>query len=165
MPQHYLGIDVGTTAVKALVVDESGAVAGEAESPLEVSVPRPGWAEQDPADWWQATVEAVRAACAAAGVRRCRGRRAVGPDAQLGTAGRRGQGAEAGDTVERRPHDRPVPLHNRDARQDRPAQARGQSRRSRASPRPSSCGSGTRSPACSTVPARSCCPRTTCACS
>ena len=66
MPQHYLGIDVGTTAVKALVVDESGAVVGEAESPLEVSVPKPGWAEQDPADWWQATVEAVRAACAAA---------------------------------------------------------------------------------------------------
>ena len=69
MRQHYLGIDVGTTAVKALVVDESGAVAGEAESPLDVSVPRPGWAEQDPAGWWQGTVEAVRAACAQAGVR------------------------------------------------------------------------------------------------
>ena len=67
MPQHYLGIDVGTTAVKALVVDESGAVVGEAESPLEVSVPKPGWAEQGPAGWWQATVEAVRAACARAG--------------------------------------------------------------------------------------------------
>ena len=69
MPQHYLGIDVGTTAVKALVVDESGAVVGEAESPLEVSVPNPGWAEQDPAGWWRGTVEAVRAACAGAGVR------------------------------------------------------------------------------------------------
>ncbi len=69
MPQHYLGIDVGTTAVKALVVGESGAVAGEAESRLEVSVPRPGWAEQDPAVWWQGTVEAVRGACAQAGVR------------------------------------------------------------------------------------------------
>ena len=69
MPQHYLGIDVGTTAVKALVVDERGAVVGEAESPLEVSVPKPGWAEQDPSGWWQGTVDAVRAACAAAGVR------------------------------------------------------------------------------------------------
>ena len=69
MSQHYLGIDVGTTAVKALVVDESGSVAGEAESPLEVSVPKPGWAEQDPAGWWQGTVEAVWAACVQAGVR------------------------------------------------------------------------------------------------
>ncbi len=68
MPQHYLGIDVGTTAVKALVVDDLGSVVGEAESPLEVSVPMPGWAEQDPSDWWQGTVEAVRAACAQAGI-------------------------------------------------------------------------------------------------
>ena len=69
MPQHYLGIDVGTTAVKALVVDGGGSVVGEAESPLEVSVPMPGWAEQEPSDWWQGTVEAVRAACAQAGIR------------------------------------------------------------------------------------------------
>ncbi len=69
MPQHYLGIDVGTTAIKALVVDEHGAVVGEAESPLDVSVPRPGWAEQDPSDWWHGAVNAVRAACDQAGVR------------------------------------------------------------------------------------------------
>ena len=69
MPKHYLGIDVGTTAVKALAVSEIGTVVGEAESPLEVSVPQPGWAEQDPADWWQGTVDAVRAACAQAGIR------------------------------------------------------------------------------------------------
>ena len=68
MPQHYLGIDVGTTAVKSLVVDELGTVVGEAESPLEVSVPMPGWAEQNPPDWWQGTIGAVRAACAQAGV-------------------------------------------------------------------------------------------------
>ena len=69
MPQHYLGIDVGTTAVKALVVDESGAVVGEAESPQELSVPQPGWAEQNPSDWWRGTIDAVRAACAQAGNR------------------------------------------------------------------------------------------------
>ena len=69
MPQHYLGIDVGTTAVKVLIVDDLGSVVGEAESPLEVSVPRPGWAEQNPSDWWQGTVEAVRAACAQADIR------------------------------------------------------------------------------------------------
>ena len=69
MPKYYLGIDVGTTAVKALAVDGGGSVVGEAESPLEVSVPMPGWAEQEPFDWWQGTVEAVRAACAQAGIR------------------------------------------------------------------------------------------------
>ncbi len=69
MEQHYLGIDVGTTAVKALVVDELGSVVGDAESPLEISVPKPGWAEQNPSDWWQGTVHAVRAASAQAGVR------------------------------------------------------------------------------------------------
>ena len=68
MPQHYLGIDVGTTAVKALVVDESGSVVGDAESPQELSVPQPGWAEQNPSDWWSGTIDAVRSACAQAGV-------------------------------------------------------------------------------------------------
>ena len=69
MQQHYLGIDVGTTAVKALVVDESGSVVGDAESALEVSMPQPGWSEQDPSDWWRGTVDAVRSACAQADVR------------------------------------------------------------------------------------------------
>ena len=69
MPQHYLGIDVGTTAIKALIVDESGTVVGEAEAPQELSVPQPGWSEQDPSDWWRGTVDAVRAACTQAGVR------------------------------------------------------------------------------------------------
>ena len=69
MPQHYLGIDVGTTAIKALIVDESGTVVGEAEAPQEVSVPQPGWSEQNPSDWWSGTIDAVHSACAQAGVR------------------------------------------------------------------------------------------------
>ncbi|MYA60384.1 MAG: xylulokinase [Chloroflexi bacterium] len=68
MSQHYLGIDVGTTAVKALVVDDSGLVIGDAEAPQELSIPQPGWSEQNPSDWWRGTVDAVRAACAQAGV-------------------------------------------------------------------------------------------------
>ena len=80
MPQHYLGIDVGTTAVKALVVDELGSVVGEAESPLEVSVPMHGWAEQNPSDWWQGTIGTVRAACAQASVREVK---AIGLSGQM----------------------------------------------------------------------------------
>ena len=68
MSQYYLGIDIGTTAVKALVVDNSGSVVGEAEAPQELSVPQPGWSEQNPSDWWQGTIDAVRSACAQAGV-------------------------------------------------------------------------------------------------
>ncbi len=80
MPDHYLGIDVGTTAVKALVVGEDGNVAGEAESALEVSVPSPGWSEQHPDDWWKGMVEAVRASVAAAGVE---GVNAIGLSGQM----------------------------------------------------------------------------------
>ncbi len=69
MAQHFLGIDVGTTAVKALVVDEHGSVVGDAEGPQELSVPKPGWSEQNPSDWWDGTVSAVREACEQAGVK------------------------------------------------------------------------------------------------
>ena len=54
-----LGIDVGTTAVKAILVDESGRVVAEAEVEQEVSIPRPAWAEQDPELWWSSTQTAV----------------------------------------------------------------------------------------------------------
>jgi xylulokinase len=49
-----IGLDVGTTAVKALALDEAGNVVACADVPLELSTPRPGWAEQDPEEWWRA---------------------------------------------------------------------------------------------------------------
>jgi xylulokinase len=55
----FLGIDVGTSSVKAVIVDEAGAVVDQASSPLPISRPHPGWSEQDPADWWEATNRAV----------------------------------------------------------------------------------------------------------
>src|SRR5271165_44892 len=55
----YMGIDIGTSAVKAVIVDESGEVADQASAPLDISRPRPLWSEQDPADWWSATNIAV----------------------------------------------------------------------------------------------------------
>jgi len=50
----YLGIDIGTSAVKLLLVDNAGAIIASASSPLDVSRPHTGWSEQDPDWWWQA---------------------------------------------------------------------------------------------------------------
>jgi xylulokinase len=57
---HVLGIDVSTTATKAVVVDERGRVVESASSSYDLSTPRPLWAEQDPELWWTAAVEAIR---------------------------------------------------------------------------------------------------------
>jgi xylulokinase len=53
--QVVVGIDVGTTGVKAIAVSPAGEVAARAEFGYELDTPRPGWAEQDPEDWWRAT--------------------------------------------------------------------------------------------------------------
>ncbi|MGV6811707.1 MAG: xylulokinase [Brevirhabdus sp.] len=55
----FLGLDLGTSGVKALVLDEAQAVLAEAHAPLSVSRPRPGWSEQSPADWLTATAAAI----------------------------------------------------------------------------------------------------------
>ncbi len=57
---YVLGIDLGTTGVKSLLLDEDGTVAGTATAPLTLSTPRPGWSEQAPADWWDATRASIR---------------------------------------------------------------------------------------------------------
>jgi xylulokinase len=57
----YLGIDIGTSSVKAVLVGEDGVLAGQASAALAVSRPRPLWSEQDPDDWWRATQDAVTA--------------------------------------------------------------------------------------------------------
>ena len=50
----WLGIDLGTSGVKTLMMDEDQAVVAVANAALDVSRPHPGWSEQDPADWWAA---------------------------------------------------------------------------------------------------------------
>jgi xylulokinase len=55
----YLGIDVGTSSVKAILMDDAGRVVDQATAPLTVSRPHPLWSEQDPMDWWTATNSAV----------------------------------------------------------------------------------------------------------
>jgi xylulokinase len=56
----YLGIDIGTSGVKVLLIDRSGRALGEATArAVEPVRPHPGWSEQNPADWWNATLEAI----------------------------------------------------------------------------------------------------------
>lgn len=55
----YLGVDIGTSCVKAVIIDAAGAVVDTSSVALEVSRPQPLWSEQDPADWWAATNGAV----------------------------------------------------------------------------------------------------------
>jgi xylulokinase len=54
-----IGIDVGTSAVKAVAVSEDGEVLARREVPYPLSTPRPGWSEQDPDDWWKATKQVL----------------------------------------------------------------------------------------------------------
>ncbi len=55
----FLGVDVGTSGVKAAIVNEEGAVVGQHSAPLALSHPRSLWSEQDPDDWWAATEIAI----------------------------------------------------------------------------------------------------------
>ena len=55
----HVGLDVGTGGARAVAVDESGGVVAEASSEYPLASPRPGWTEQDPADWWEGAREAL----------------------------------------------------------------------------------------------------------
>jgi len=59
--ERFLGLDIGTSGVKAILVTPAGEVEAAASTPLALSTPQPGWAEQDPDAWWQATLTSVRA--------------------------------------------------------------------------------------------------------
>lgn len=65
---NILGIDVGTSGTKAIVVSNDGTVLGTGTGGHEPLVPRGGWSEQPVGDWWASTVVAIERACAAAGV-------------------------------------------------------------------------------------------------
>jgi xylulokinase len=55
----YLGIDAGTSEIKALVIDRQGEIIATSGAKLTVQRPHPHWSEQDPAEWWQALQQAV----------------------------------------------------------------------------------------------------------
>ena len=79
---YYLGIDVGTSGTKTLLMDPRGRVLATATAPHTVQSPKPGYSEQNPQQWWQATCKAVREVIKKAKIdgRQIAG---IGPDGQM----------------------------------------------------------------------------------
>lgn len=61
MEKNYLlGIDIGTSGTRCLVIDEEGNIAGSAIKEYPLYTPKPGWAEQNPQDWYDATLSTIK---------------------------------------------------------------------------------------------------------
>ena len=58
---YYIGVDLGTSAVKLLLVDGEGAILNTVTREYPLIFPQPGWSEQDPAEWWRACTEGIKA--------------------------------------------------------------------------------------------------------
>lgn len=56
----YLGIDIGTSGTKTLAMRHDGKILASATEEYPLSSPKPGWSEQDPEHWWQATIKSVK---------------------------------------------------------------------------------------------------------
>jgi xylulokinase len=69
VPSYLLGLDVSTTGSKAVLIDDTGRVVESATNAHPLSTPRPAWSEQDPADWWSASVASIRRVLDASGVK------------------------------------------------------------------------------------------------
>jgi xylulokinase len=66
----YLGIDIGTSGTKTLAIREDGAILASATADYPLSHPKPGWSEQEPEHWWQATIKTVRQVLKKGGVKK-----------------------------------------------------------------------------------------------
>ena len=69
MMSLFLGVDLGMSAVKCILVDRSGNVIADHSVEYPLLQPHPGWAEQRPEDWWEGTKKAIAALLAQANVK------------------------------------------------------------------------------------------------
>ena len=58
--KYYIGVDLGTSAVKLLLMDQEGQVVNIVSREYPLSFPHPGWSEQNPDDWWEQSKEGIR---------------------------------------------------------------------------------------------------------
>ena len=78
----FLGLDLGTSALKAVLVDDEQQILADASVPLRTSAPHPAWSEQNPEDWWHA-LEAAAANLRESAPEAWRGVRAIGLSGQM----------------------------------------------------------------------------------
>ena len=57
---YYIGVDLGTSAVKLLLMEADGTIRNVVSKEYPLYFPHPGWSEQKPEDWWSAVVEGIR---------------------------------------------------------------------------------------------------------
>ncbi|WP_317855893.1 xylulokinase [Chakrabartyella piscis] len=65
---YFMGIDSGTSGIKAIVLDDTGKILGTGYCECNLITPKPNWVEQNPLDWWHACSEAAKKAAASSGV-------------------------------------------------------------------------------------------------
>ena len=65
---YLMGIDIGTSGTKAVLVDKTGKIVGSAYEEYPLYQPKPGWAEQDPEDWWRAVKDSIRKLISSTGI-------------------------------------------------------------------------------------------------
>ena len=58
--KYLIGLDIGTSGAKCILVDDKGAVLASSTQEYPLSTPKPGWAEQTPQDWWDAVVRGLK---------------------------------------------------------------------------------------------------------
>ncbi|MDX2065997.1 MAG: xylulokinase [Fimbriimonadaceae bacterium] len=66
---QLLGIDVGTSGAKVVLIDESGTLLAQASAGYPLDIPQPGWSQQNPEDWWQGVCDCLRQIAAELGER------------------------------------------------------------------------------------------------
>ena len=89
----YIGIDLGTSAVKLLLMDQGGTIHKIVSKEYPLYFPHPGWSEQNPQDWFEKTMGGMEELTA------CRNR-IWRPDARTGGSGRDGSGDPPCDSLE-----------------------------------------------------------------
>jgi len=65
---YLIGIDIGTTGAKTLIISETGEVLASATVEYPLYTPHPNWSEQDPEDWWRAKRQSIQNALVQANV-------------------------------------------------------------------------------------------------
>ncbi len=65
---YLIGMDIGTSSTRAIIIDENGKLIASATSDYPMITPRPGWAEQNPEDWWNASIKVIKEVIETSGI-------------------------------------------------------------------------------------------------